>query len=98
MTEEWPYQEAQRILDRVGDKNAEIILQTGFGPSGLPHIGTFGEVTRTSFVRKALAALGATNVRLIVFSDDMDGLRKIPLWVKADLEGYIGKQLWNIPD
>lgn len=97
-SEQWPYQEAQRILDRAGDKSAEIILQTGFGPSGFPHIGTFGEVARTTFIRRALADLGATNVRLIVFSDDMDGLRKVPLNFPGWLAEHLGRALSEIPD
>jgi lysyl-tRNA synthetase class 1 len=97
-TEAWPYQEAQRILKRTGDPGHEIILQTGFGPSGLPHIGTFGEVTRTTFVRRALADLGARSVRLFVFSDDMDGLRKVPLGFPAWLGEHLGRMLNEIPD
>ena len=97
-SESWPYEEAQRILDRVGDPKAEIILQTGFGPSGFPHIGTFGEVTRTTFIRRALGDLGATNVRLFVFSDDMDALRKVPLNFPDSLGEHLGRALNEIPD
>ncbi len=97
-SESWPYEEARRILERTGDPTREIILQTGFGPSGFPHIGTFGEVTRTTFVRRALEDLGATNVRLFVFSDDMDALRKVPLNFPASLNEHLGRALNEIPD
>jgi len=97
-SESWPYQEASRILERVGDPRREIILQTGFGPSGFPHIGTFGEVTRTTFIRRALADLGATSVRLLTFSDDMDGLRKVPLNFPSWLTEHLGRPLNEIPD
>ncbi|MBI4864345.1 MAG: lysine--tRNA ligase [Candidatus Riflebacteria bacterium] len=96
--ESWPHQEAQRILDRTKNLDQEIILQTGFGPSGFPHIGTFGEITRTTFVRLALTDLGAKNTRLIVFSDDMDGLRKVPLTFPAAMNEHLGKPLNEIPD
>ena len=80
----WPFEEARRLikrLDRVkGGADKTVIFETGYGPSGLPHIGTFGEVARTSMVRHAFEALtdGKRKTRLICFSDDMDGLRKVP--------------------
>ncbi|MDC0453500.1 lysine--tRNA ligase, partial [Alphaproteobacteria bacterium] len=81
----WPFKEAQQILKRNGGlanfkipKKGHILLETGYGPSGLPHIGTFGEVVRTSMVRNALMALIDCPTKMITFSDDMDGLRKVP--------------------
>ncbi len=101
----WPFEEARKILDRYKDKGLDgrtIIFETGYGPSGLPHIGTFGEVARTSMVRHAFHVLTENKVatRLICFSDDMDGLRKIPDNVpnKEMLEPHLGKPLTSIPD
>ena len=83
----WPFQEAQRLLKRYPDgakpDGSPVLFETGYGPSGLPHIGTFQEVLRTTLVRRAFEALiGARpedgKTRLIAFSDDMDGLRKVP--------------------
>ena len=103
----WPFKEAQKIIDRFGglknfskpDKNF-VLFETGYGPSGLPHIGTFGEVVRTSMVINAFEALVDCDTELITFSDDMDGLRKIPENVpnKEMLQQYIGKPLTSIPD
>ena len=79
-SESWPFQEARKLLGRF-QKNPEknvAIFETGYGPSGLPHIGTFGEVVRTSMVRQAFENLSGIKSRLIAFSDDMDGLRKVP--------------------
>jgi lysyl-tRNA synthetase class 1 len=78
----WPFEEARKIVARI--KRApkdEVIFETGYGPSGLPHIGTFGEVARTTMVRHAFRVLTEDKVktRLIAFSDDMDGLRKVPV-------------------
>ena len=77
----WPFEEAKKIVARL--KRApqdEVIFETGYGPSGLPHIGTFGEVARTTMVRHAFRVLTDDKIktRLIAFSDDMDGLRKVP--------------------
>jgi len=98
----WPFLEAQKVLDTVLRKDPpdEVILETGFGPSGLPHVGTFGEVARTTFVRRALAELSDVPTRLIAFSDDMDGLRKVPLNVpnREMLEPHLGRPLSSIPD
>src|SRR5690606_8403877 len=80
----WPFEEARRLLARVearkarGENVTNILFETGYGPSGLPHIGTFGEVARTSWVRKAFEILSDVPTHLIAFSDDMDGLRKVP--------------------
>src|SRR5438270_4921547 len=78
----WPYEEARKLLKRwpEGKTAGEpVIFETGYGPSGLPHIGTWNEVARTTFVRQAYEELtGGAPTRLIAFSDDMDGLRKVP--------------------
>jgi lysyl-tRNA synthetase, class I len=102
----WPFEEARKIVARLkrrkGDGNAPVIFETGYGPSGLPHIGTFGEVARTSMVRHAFEELtnGEIPTRLICFSDDMDGLRKVPDNVpnKALLEAALDKPLTSVPD
>ena len=77
----WPFEEARKLVERLkrtGKK--EALFETGYGPSGLPHIGTFGEVARTSMVRHAFRVLTGDTIptRLVAFSDDMDGLRKVP--------------------
>ena len=80
-TNAWPFVEAKKILrDKKTsiEKKGKITLQTGYGPSGLPHIGTFGEVARTSMIVNALNHLSNLPKEIITFSDDMDGLRKIP--------------------
>ncbi|MGI9392642.1 MAG: lysine--tRNA ligase [Parvibaculales bacterium] len=98
----WPFEEARKVvkrLERTGGN--EVLFETGYGPSGLPHIGTFGEVARTSMVRAALLALEpSVKTRLICFSDDMDGLRKVPDNVpKAQmLVKYMDMPLSAIPD
>ena len=104
----WPYEEARKLLKRwaangiPGAKPAgdPVIFETGYGPSGLPHIGTFNEVARTSFVRNAFEELTGAPTRLIAFSDDMDGLRKVPDNVpnQAMLTENLGKPLTRIPD
>ena len=103
----WPFMEAQKLLKRIDrqvkqgkDAPKEILFETGYGPSGLPHIGTFGEVSRTSMVRHAFETLSDIPTRLLCFSDDMDGLRKVPdnIENKAVLENNLGKALTNIPD
>ena len=97
----WPFIEAHRILKRI-TKNfkEEINLQTGYGPSGLPHIGTFGEVARTTMILNALEQISDKKVNLIAFSDDMDGLRKIPDNVPNQelLSKYLNQSLTNVPD
>ena len=103
----WPFKEAEQIIKRNGGlenfkvpSKGHILLETGYGPSGLPHIGTFGEVVRTTMVRNALMSLIDCPTKLIAFSDDMDGLRKVPDNVpnKKMLSQYIGKPLTSIPD
>ncbi len=97
----WPFREAERIAERLKQKGkTEALFETGYGPSGLPHIGTFGEVARTSWVRKAFTDLTGLSSRLLAFSDDMDGLRKVPDNVpnKEMLREYLGKPLTRIPD
>jgi lysyl-tRNA synthetase class 1 len=76
----WPFEEARRLVRRFGTPPAKghVLFETGYGPSGLPHIGTFGEVARTTMVRRAFETLSDIPTRLIAFSDDMDGLRKVP--------------------
>src|SRR3978361_2250573 len=77
----WPFEQAKAIVARCKKKpKDEVLFETGYGPSGLPHIGTFGEVARTTMVRHAFRVLTEDRIktRLIAFSDDMDGLRKVP--------------------
>ena len=102
-TNAWPFVEAKKIIkDRKKniDKKGKIILQTGYGPSGLPHIGTFGEVARTSMVVNALNYLTDIPKEIITFSDDMDGLRKIPDNVpnQHKLKENLHKPLTSVPD
>ena len=99
----WPFEEARKIVARLKKKpKDEIIFETGYGPSGLPHIGTFGEVARTTMVRHAFRVLTDDKIktRLIAFSDDMDGLRKVPDNVpnKELLEQDLGKPLTKVRD
>jgi len=99
----WPYEEARKLLKRYPDGKPggePVVFETGYGPSGLPHIGTFNEVLRTTFVRQAYETLTGNPTRLIAFSDDMDGLRKVPDNVpNAEMLGdYLGKPLTQIPD
>ena len=105
----WPFQEAQRLLKRYPDgakpDGSPVLFETGYGPSGLPHIGTFQEVLRTTLVRRAFEAMiGAKpedgKTRLVAFSDDMDGLRKVPdnIANKDVLAANLGKPLTRIPD
>lgn len=102
----WPFEEARRIVDRLkkieGGMEKTVLFETGYGPSGLPHIGTFGEVARTSMVRRAFEALtdGKVKTRLLCFSDDMDGMRKIPDNVPNQemLREHLHKPLTRVPD
>jgi lysyl-tRNA synthetase class 1 len=99
----WPYEEARKLLKRYPDGKpggAPILFETGYGPSGLPHIGTFNEVLRTTMVRNAFHALSDQKTRLIAFSDDMDGLRKVPDNVPNQemLRAHLGKPLTQVPD
>ena len=103
----WPFKEAQQLIKKNGGlenfntpKKGYILFETGYGPSGLPHIGTFGEVVRTTMVRNAFMKLIDCPTKLVTFSDDMDGLRKVPENVpnKKMLSENIGKPLTVIPD
>jgi lysyl-tRNA synthetase class 1 len=99
----WPFEEARRIVARLErTPKDEVIFATGYGPSGLPHIGTFGEVARTTFVRHAFRTLtgGKVPARLIAFSDDMDGLRKVPDNIpnRDMVAQHLGKPLTKVPD
>ena len=99
----WPFVEARALVDRLGAKpppKGYVLFETGYGPSGLPHIGTFGEVARTTMVRRAFSLLSDLPTRLYAFSDDMDGLRKVPDNVPQQgmLQSYLGRPLTDIPD
>jgi lysyl-tRNA synthetase class 1 len=99
----WPFDEARKLLARLGGATPEkgyALFETGYGPSGLPHIGTFGEVVRTTMVRRAFAELTDMPTRLFAFSDDMDGLRKVPDNIPNQemVAQHLGKPLTAIPD
>jgi lysyl-tRNA synthetase class 1 len=99
----WPFEEARKILARLEKRSAppaEVLFETGYGPSGLPHIGTFGEVARTTMVRHAFATMSDIQTRLICFSDDMDGLRKVPDNVpnREMMLAHLGRPLTEVPD
>ncbi len=101
----WPFAEANALLTRIGGKTPEkgyVLFETGYGPSGLPHIGTFGEVARTTMVKHAFEVLTENQIptKLVCFSDDMDGLRKVPdnLPNQEMIAANIGKPLTSIPD
>ena len=100
----WPFKEARDLLkrlDTVKNDKGHVLFETGYGPSGLPHIGTFGEVARTTMVRRAFEILAPdVPTRLIAFSDDMDGLRKVPGNIPNPelLEPHLGKPLTEVPD
>jgi lysyl-tRNA synthetase class 1 len=101
----WPFEEARKLLARIERRAAGkptdcAVFETGYGPSGLPHIGTFGEVARTTWVRHAFAQMSHVKTRLIAFSDDMDGLRKVPGNIPNPqlLEANLGKPLTAVPD
>jgi lysyl-tRNA synthetase class 1 len=102
----WPFEEARRLLARIEKRRAQgqniagVLFETGYGPSGLPHIGTFGEVARTSWVRHAFETICDIPTHLIAFSDDMDGLRKVPdnLPQQEMLAAHLGQPLTAIPD
>jgi len=99
----WPFEEAKKIVARLKKRpKDEVIFETGYGPSGLPHIGTFGEVARTTMVRHAFRVLTDDKIktRLIAFSDDMDGLRKVPDNIpnKDMVAAHLGKPLTKVPD
>ncbi|TBW33769.1 lysine--tRNA ligase [Siculibacillus lacustris] len=99
----WPFEEARKIVARLETAPKDVVLfETGYGPSGLPHIGTFGEVARTSMVRHAFRVLTGDRIptRLLCFSDDMDGLRKVPDNVpnKEMVTAHLGRPLTEVPD
>jgi lysyl-tRNA synthetase, class I len=102
----WPFEEARKVVARVERRAAEgsprdaVLFETGYGPSGLPHIGTFGEVARTTWVRRAFEQMSDVKTRLVSFSDDMDGLRKVPGNVPNPelLAANLGKPLTAVPD
>ncbi len=99
----WPFEEARRLLKRYEKKAPEkgyVLFETGYGPSGLPHIGTFGEVARTTMIRRAFEVISDIPTRLICFSDDMDGMRKVPENVPQQdlLKANIQKPLTSVPD
>jgi lysyl-tRNA synthetase class 1 len=102
----WPFEEARRLIKRLdkikGGAERTVLFETGYGPSGLPHIGTFGEVARTTMVRRAFEVLteGKIKTRLLCFSDDMDGMRKIPENVpdRAALQPYLQMPLTSVPN
>src|SRR3974377_1116891 len=99
----WPFEEARKLVARLKQEpKDEVVFETGYGPSGLPHIGTFGEVARTTLVRHAFRVLtgGQGRARLIAFSDDMDGLRKVPDNIpnKEMIAEHLDKPLSKVPD
>jgi len=98
----WPFEEARKLdarLKRIGHEGV-VVFETGYGPSGPPHIGTFGEVARTTMVRRAFELMTGRKTRLISFSDDMDGMRKVPphLPNQEMLAQYLQKPLTTVPD
>jgi lysyl-tRNA synthetase class 1 len=99
----WPFEEARKLLERLEKEplsDRPVLFQTGYGPSGLPHIGTFGEVARTTMVRHAFRQMSDRPTRLVAFSDDMDGLRKVPDNIpnKEMVGEHLGKPLTQVPD
>ena len=97
----WPFEEARKLVERVKRSGkTEVLFETGYGPSGLPHIGTFGEVARTTMVRRAFETMSDIPTRLLCFSDDMDGMRKIPENVpdRSFLAPHLHKPLTVVPD
>ncbi|WP_425080025.1 lysine--tRNA ligase [Ruegeria denitrificans] len=99
----WPFEEARRLLKRYqkgAPEKGYVLFETGYGPSGLPHIGTFGEVARTTMVKRAFEALSDIPTKLICFSDDLDGMRKVPSNVPNPeaLEEHLQRPLTSVPD
>ncbi len=99
----WPFEEARRVLKRYEAAPPEkgyVLFETGYGPSGLPHIGTFGEVLRTTMIRNAFEAISDIPTKLVCFSDDMDGMRKVPENVPntAMLREHLQEPLTSVPD
>jgi lysyl-tRNA synthetase, class I len=95
----WPFEEARALLEAVKEKDC-VVFETGYGPSGLPHIGTFGEVARTTMVRHAFSCLSSQESKLLCVSDDMDGLRKVPGNVpeQEQLKAFLNHPLTKVPD
>ena len=99
----WPFEEARAVLKRYASKAPEkgyVLFETGYGPSGLPHIGTFGEVLRTTMIKRAFEEISDIPTKLICFSDDLDGMRKIPSNVPQQemLAQHMHKPLTSVPD
>jgi lysyl-tRNA synthetase class 1 len=99
----WPFEEARKLLKRFKKGTPEkgyVLFETGYGPSGLPHIGTFGEVARTTMIRRAFEVISDIPTKLICFSDDLDGMRKVPENVPnpRSLDAYLQKPLTDVPD
>ncbi|WP_114966231.1 lysine--tRNA ligase [Alkalilacustris brevis] len=99
----WPFEEARRILKRYESgppAKGHVLFETGYGPSGLPHIGTFGEVARTTMIRRAFEVLSDIPTRLVCFSDDLDGMRKVPDNVPNPemLREHLQRPLTSVPD
>jgi lysyl-tRNA synthetase class 1 len=99
----WPFEEARRLArryDKAPPAKGHVLFETGYGPSGLPHIGTFGEVARTTMIRRAFEVISDIPTRLICFSDDMDGMRKVPDNVPnpAMLREHLQRPLTRVPD
>ena len=100
----WPFAEAKKLLEKINkiEDNEPVVFETGYGPSGLPHIGTFGEVARTIMVKNAFEEItnNSKKTKLICFSDDMDALRKVPDNIpnQAEISKYLGKPLTQVPD
>jgi lysyl-tRNA synthetase class 1 len=99
----WPFEEARKLLKRFRNGAPEkgyVLFETGYGPSGLPHIGTFGEVARTTMIRRAFEVISDIPTKLICFSDDLDGMRKVPGNVPnpQELEPYLQRPLTDVPD
>jgi len=102
-TKAWPFEEARRLLKRYEKAPPEkgyVLFETGYGPSGLPHIGTFGEVLRTTMIRRAFEVISDIPTRLICFSDDLDGMRKVPGNVPQQemMHEHLQKPLTSVPD
>ncbi len=99
----WPFEEARRVLKRFESgppEKGHVLFETGYGPSGLPHIGTFGEVLRTTMIRRAFEVISDIPTRMICFSDDLDGMRKVPGNVPDPdaLQAHLQKPLTDVPD
>ncbi|MFV0475263.1 MAG: lysine--tRNA ligase [Pikeienuella sp.] len=99
----WPFEEARKLVKRyekAPPAKGHVLFETGYGPSGLPHIGTFGEVARTSMIRRAFELMSDIPTRLLCFSDDMDGMRKVPDNVPNQemLREHLQRPLTSVPD